>query len=292
MAYHVENTTGSVAERLAGVSGPAERAVVHYLLGQGPRAATMSAREIAVAVGTSDATVVRAAKSLGYASLRQLRDALADQSDATDLTSRLRATLEGTPAAHDVLARAAQRQLLALELLLGRVAPSEFDNATTLLAAAPQLWWSGIGPSAHIAGYGAFLCRRLGKPSGTFTHAGTDHADELLALEAGHAVVILAYGRVHPAVRVLLHHAARREVRTVLITDTSRRQLTPHADVVLHAGRGAPQLFATHGPTVVLVEALVLAIAAGQADRATESLATLNRLRRSIAGKRVDVDPT
>jgi DNA-binding MurR/RpiR family transcriptional regulator len=292
MTTHVENTTGSPAERLAGVSGPTERAVVQYLLQQGPRAATMSAREIAAAVGTSDATVVRAARSLGYESLRQLRDALADQTDTSDLSSRLRATLGGRPAAHDVLARTAQHQLRALDLLLGRVSSQEFDAATRLLAKASHVWWSGVGPSAHIAGYGAFLCRRLGTPSGAFTHAGTDHADELLALQRGHAVVVLAYGRVHPPARVLLEHAAHVGATTVLVTDSSRPRLTHPADIVLDAGRGAADLFATHGPTVVLVEALVLAIAADTPRRADRSLTTLNELRRSIAGRRMDVDPS
>jgi hypothetical protein len=41
-----------------------------------------------------------------------------------------------------------------------------------------------------------------------------------------------------------------------------------------------------------LVEALVLAIAADDPRRADRSLATLNDLRRSIAGRRVDVDPS
>jgi hypothetical protein len=50
-------------------------------------------------------------------------------------------------------------------------------------------------------------------------------------------------------------------------------------------------LFATHGPTIVLVEALVLAVAAADPARSEGSLGTLNELRRSIAGKRVDVDP-
>jgi DNA-binding MurR/RpiR family transcriptional regulator len=252
----------------------------------------MSAREIAAAVGTSDATVVRAAKSLGYDSLRQLRDALADQSETTDITSRLQATLDGTPAAHDVLARTAQHQLRALDLLLGEVSPEVFDRASRLLASAERVWWSGVGPSAYIAGYGAFLCRRLGKPAGAFTHGGTDHADELLALERGHAVVVLAYGRIHPPARVLLEHAAHVGAKTVLVTDTSRPRLPHRPDIVLDAGRGAAQLFATHGSTVVLVEALVLAIAAAEPVRADRSLTTLNELRREIAGRRVDVDPS
>jgi hypothetical protein len=59
----------------------------------------------------------------------------------------------------------------------------------------------------------------------------------------------------------------------------------------LNAGRGAPSLFATHGPTIVLVEALVLALAAAHPDRSDTTLATLNDLRQSLAGRRVDVDP-
>src|SRR5262249_54170526 len=137
-----------------------------------------------------------------------------------DLPSRLRATLDATATAHDVLAQAVRTQLDALETLLRRVPETQFDEATALLAGASQVWWSGIGPSAYIAGYGAFLCRRLGKPAGAFTHAGTDHADELLPLEPEDAVVVLAYGRIHTAVGVLLEHAASVGASTVLVTDS------------------------------------------------------------------------
>jgi DNA-binding MurR/RpiR family transcriptional regulator len=153
------------------------------------------------------------------------------------------------------------------------------------------VWWCGIGPSASLASYAAFLCRRLGKSSGALTHAGTDHADELLALREREAAVVLAYGRVHPYVRVLLDRAAAVGVDVVLVSDAGKARVDTPVAVQLDAGRGSPGLFATHGPTIVLIEALVLAIAADQPERATESLTTLNELRRSIAGRRVDVDP-
>jgi hypothetical protein len=41
----------------------------------------------------------------------------------------------------------------------------------------------------------------------------------------------------------------------------------------------------------VLIEALVLAVAAQNNQRTVASLSSLNELRRSIAGKRLDVDP-
>src|SRR5262245_31626923 len=124
-----EYATTSLASRLDGLTGSAERAVAEFLLRQGPRAAAMSAREIATAVGTSDATVVRTAKSLGYASLRELRHALTDRTEIMDLPSRLRATLDATTNAHDTLAHAVRTQLDALETLLRRVPETQFDQA-------------------------------------------------------------------------------------------------------------------------------------------------------------------
>jgi DNA-binding MurR/RpiR family transcriptional regulator len=203
----------------------------------------------------------------------------------------LQATIGDSPSAHDVLAGAVDRHLEALNTLLRRVPATDFDDAASILADAAHIWWCGTGPSAHLANYAAFLCRRLGASSGTLTHSGTDHADELLAVRADHAVVVLAYGRVHPYVRVLLNRAADIGARVVLITDTLGRHLSSQVAVQLHAGRGTPSLFATHGPTIVLLEALVLALAAAHPDRSDTALATLNDLRQSLAGKRLDVDP-
>jgi DNA-binding MurR/RpiR family transcriptional regulator len=291
MSSDVDNTTVGLAVRLGRVTSDAERRVADYLVQAGPRAAAMSAIEIARAVGTSDATVVRAAKTLGYGNLRELRQALVDDADETDLTTRLHATIGDSPAPHDVLATAVERHLESLDTLLRRVPAADFDAAVDVLADAAHSWWCGTGPSAYLASYAAFLCRRLGAPSGALTHSGTDHADELLAVRADHAVVVLAYGRVHPYVRVLLQHAASVGARVVLVTDTLGRRLTAPVAVRLNAGRGAPSLFATHGPTIVLLEALVLAIAAARPDRSDASLTMLNDLRQSLAGKRLDVDP-
>ncbi len=170
----------------------------------------MTAREIAAAVDTSDATVVRTARSLGFESLRELRRAIGATFEA-DLTARFHATVDTHPSSHDVLDAVIDEQIENLEALRRRVPATAFDEATHVLAAASHVWWCGIGPSASLADYAAFLSRRLGLASGSLTHAGTDHADELLAVGTGHAVVVLAYGRIHRYVRVLL--SARQQAR-------------------------------------------------------------------------------
>ena len=71
-----ENSGGTleerVASRLAGMSR-AERRVAEYLRTHQQDAVFASADEIGVASGTSDATVVRTAKALGYSGLTELK---------------------------------------------------------------------------------------------------------------------------------------------------------------------------------------------------------------------------
>jgi DNA-binding MurR/RpiR family transcriptional regulator len=134
------------------------------------------------------------------------------------------------------------------------------------------------------------MSQRIGKASSALVHTGTSFADELLTLTPTDALVVFAYGRLQPHVRVLLEHAAALEMPVVLITDTLGRKLEDDVDVTLQSGRGAPGLFASHAPTLVLVEALVLAVAATDQTDAEASLARLNELRAALAGRRIDVD--
>ncbi len=178
-----ENTTSSsLAARSALLGSPVERAVVEFLLVSGPRAGAMSAREVAEAVGTSDATVIRTARSLGFEGYRGLRRFMASQSVEVPIEERLRKSLDAVENPDAELARNIERQSGALMAMAERIPESEFHEANRILQLAPYVWWSGVGPSAFLAGYGAFLFRRLGKDSGALTHAGFDGADELLSV--------------------------------------------------------------------------------------------------------------
>lgn len=284
-------TETGLGGKTAALTSPAEATVAEFVASAGPKAAAMSAREIAVATGTSDATVIRAARSLGFASFRDLRRYLAGQTDEVPLAERLRASLDATADPDSELRASITRQRQALDRLDQAIPDEEFHRANQVIADAPHLWWSGVGPSAHLAAYGAFLFRRLGKDSGTLTHAGLDGADELLSLQAGHTVVVLAYGRLHRHVRVLLDHAKSIQAHVVLVTDTvSPSEQWPIA-ARLVAGRGPKATFASHATTIVVIEALALAMAAAQPSRAKASVDQLNALRQAIIGRPLQVDP-
>lgn len=292
VAHLVASATDTYAERVAergdGLA-PAERRVAELLVDLGPEATLLSAAALAEQLGTSDATVVRTAKSLGYSGLAEMRRALAAYGDNPPLGERLRRTLEQSPGG-DLFASAIRNHLSAIETLTRNVSASAFQEAVAILAGADRVVWRGVGPSAHLAAYGQLLTQRIGKPSSALVHTGTSFADELLTLAPNDAVVLFAYGRLQSHVRVLLGHAEKLNAPVVLITDTLGRKLDGAVNATLQCGRGAPGLFASHATTLVVIEAVVVALAAAHQPEAEASLTNLNELRAALAGRRIDVD--
>jgi DNA-binding MurR/RpiR family transcriptional regulator len=292
MKIAVANATDSFAERVERRSeelAPAERRVAASLRNLGPEATLLSAAALAHQLGTSDATIVRTAKSLGYSGLAELRRALASYGDDPPLGLRLRRTLEQAPG-DELFASAIRNHLAALEALTRNVDPQTFQDAVAILVEADRVVWRGVGPSAHLAAYGQLMTQRIGKPSSALVHTGTSFADELLTLAPNDAVVLFAYGRLQSHVRVLLEQAETLDVPVVLITDTLGRKLAADVTTTLQCGRGTPGLFASHGITLVVIEALVLAIAATRPDESEANLKRLNELRAALVGRRLDVD--
>ena len=291
VAELVANATDTFADRVAErgeALAPAKRRVAEFLIDLGSEATLLSAASLAERLGTSDATIVRTAQSLGYSGLAELRRALAAYGESPPIGERLRRTLEQSPD-DDLFPSAIRNHLAALETLTRNVSPQAFQAAVAILAGKDRVVWRGVGPSAHLAAYGQLMTQRIGKPSSALVHTGTSFADELLTLEPDDCVVLFAYGRLQPRPR-LLEHAGALQAPVVLITDVLGRRLEAGVTTTLQCSRGAPGLFASHGITLVVIEALVLAVGATQQPESEASLARLNELRAALTGRRIDVD--
>ena len=277
-----------VSRRMSDLT-PAERRVAEHLLAAGPEGALRSAAEIAEQLGTSDATVVRTAKALGYGGLADLRRAIAVQDTIPPLEQRLRRTLDETPT-DELLTACVTHHLADVDMLTRLVPPAVFQQAVDFLSESARVVWRGVGPSSHLARYGQLMCRRIGHPSVAMVETGASFADELLALRSDDVAVVMAYGKLQSHVSVLLDHADTLGCPVVLITDDLARTLGTRVASLLQCGRGASGLFSSHAGTVLLIEALVLAIAKSREARAESTLVTLNELRASLAAPRVDAN--
>lgn len=263
---------------------PAEQRVARLFLEQKEAILLGSAAQIGALVGTSDATVVRAAQSLGFESLAALREAaLADLTGRPTPGGRLRRTLDevGGDAAQ-TLRHVIEVHEATLEVLKSDAFEAAFAKAVDLLFKARRRRIFGIGPTAALAEYAALQFGRIGLPSTTLSATGIGLADRLLDLATDDIVLMIAYAPIYREVTVTLDHAQRVGCPVLLLSDSLGPHLGGQAASVLPVPRGKAGLLSLHGGTMVLLEALIIGLAARNRAKAFASLETLVALRGAI----------
>jgi DNA-binding MurR/RpiR family transcriptional regulator len=274
-----------IAERIAEMS-PAEQRVVHFFANNREEVLILSAAALAARVETSDATVIRAAKALGFAGLEELRRTLADElrhslSPAARLTRTLSEIGGKLPAA---LAATIDLHVRSLDTVRRRVTVDEFEKAVNGIAGAGRIVVFGLGPSAAIANYLVTQLTRFGLDALSLTNTGLLFADDLRRLRDGDLVIMLAYGRVYGELAALLDEISRQRLSSFLITDTLAGRLQRRVDLILRVPRGQADMFSMHTATLGFIEALLVGVATRRPAETLASLNALNEARARLAG--------
>jgi len=265
---------------------PAERRVARFFAEHREEVLLASAAELASRAGTSDATVVRTAKALGYDGLDALRRVLADEL-RRDLSpaGRVTRTLQAVGDAHDsVFAATMDAHSASIASLKRSVTGAQFSAVVEGVVGAGRVAVFGIGPSSAMADYLAIQLARFGLDTLTLTETGLLLADRLLRLRSGDLMIVMAYGRVYPELRAVFDRAEALGLPRVLMTDTLGAELGPRADVVLDIPRGRADTFSLHTATLAFIEALLVGVAARRPAETLDALRELNRLRAEVAG--------
>jgi DNA-binding MurR/RpiR family transcriptional regulator len=164
---------------------------------------------------------------------------------------------------------------------------AKMADAVSVLHPAERLMIFGIGPSAPLAQYAAFLLRRMGRKAEILDRTGIGLADQLLGLSSSDALLVLAYGPAYRELIAVLDEAERLGIPVVLITDALEPEIVERVQVRINAPRGRAEHVALHGVTLVCLEAVVLALAVSAKDEAIAALERLGELRRALGGTRL-----
>src|SRR5262245_1544945 len=264
----------------------AERTVAEYLRHNGRYAIFATAEQIASATDTSDATVVRTAKSLGYSGLQELRQSLAQQvvletSPSHELRHRRESGMADeaeTAVLAQVFTEAAERLARTRE----RVQTAELARAVDLLDDAREVFAFGLGPSEFLARYAALRLTRMGRRARASGATGFRMADDLLGLTAGDLVLLYLPDRLLGDIEVLLDHVRAVGAATLLLTDSLGPLFGDRVDVALTAAHSPTNFTGEMLSAEVLTDALLLGLAARSGERATDSSELLISLRSKL----------
>ncbi len=284
-------------ERISSALGrlsPAEQQVARFFQDNRAEVLHASAASLSVKMKTSDATVIRTAKSLGFEGLGDLRETLAAElSQPPTISGRLSRTLrevgdDPEAAFHATL----DIHLGSIENLRRDVSVKMFQKAVDLVGKARRVVIFGLGPSSAMAAYWGIQLGRFGMETLTFTQTGLLFADDLRKLRAGDVVIMMAYGRIYDELAALLREIELLGLKSLLLTDGLGGRVQDKVDLILPVARGRAELLSMHTATLSLIEALLVGIAAEHPEAALRNVEKLNALRASLAGRSMDITTT
>jgi len=222
----VKNRVDVVAERLRAREkqlSPRLLAVARYIDQQRETVLESTAMEIAVANHTSDATVIRAIQALGFSGLRDLKQTLkawfgpsltsedkmiTTVSEVTsDVNSAIDFMLEGHRHACDVLSQPQNRVAVA--------------DSVALLGEARQVAIFGINASGILSDYSVRLLNRIGLPAFSLNRAGIALAEQMLALQRGDVLIMMAQQSAHREGTTVVREAKRLDIPIILLTNAT-----------------------------------------------------------------------
>lgn len=262
--------------------------MVEYLTANRETALFASALDMAQASASSDATVIRTVRKLGYAGLDALRQAIAEdlRRDLT-LSQRISNELEqADDGQHSLLMFATQTVRNSLDVI-ERLDNEDVMYVARMISAARRIHVFGIGPSGFIADYFAMQLARLGFNANALTRTGVQFADDIIQVKAGDAVIALSYDRPYPEVIALFDRVKALDLKSVLITSVGSQLPDTRADLTLRVPRGRADGFSLHAGTLALLEGFLITCAAQAPETVSQSLDDLSEARQKLSGDRL-----
>lgn len=263
---------------------PAEQRVAIYLQKNTHDVLFATAEKLGKDTGTSDATVVRTARKLGFSGLPELKHELGRffvQKIHPSIRLRERIAHTGTDV-DEILQYVFVDANERLDECKKLITDEDIETATQILESSAEIFSFGVGTSSLSAEYLGMRLNRLGKRAYVIRHGGFLFADELLAINDQSCVVLYIPGRVLTECKVLLQRAAEVGAPVILVTDSLMHELRDQVQVCLQA---------THAPggvtnecltAMAITDVVILFMTAKEGARAERSSKLLTEFRRQL----------
>lgn len=256
------------------------------------RFATSSITQIAEWTGTSQATVIRAARKLGFSGVKEMKAVCAAMvEESRNLPGIIKSRLESLPSAEAVItpgkiAQTVTADAADLILQLGRdLDPELFSAVITAVEQSERVVIYGLGTAFSIAEYAALELERIGLRAVALTGGGHMNADTLMRLQHSDALLVLAPRMIFPDIQALLEHAVTRVAHTIVISQEFP-PTTLSAPTIHLALPGTVATSATESVAAwILMDILVAELARRFPDRAVETRTEMQRYREILSGR-------
>jgi DNA-binding MurR/RpiR family transcriptional regulator len=260
-----------------------EKQIANFLRTNQEEAAFLSAGQVAERLDISEATVVRFARTLGFASYPALRANLQNNfRERVSHSARLRTKLDHMRESGDIFERLTVSEIDYLTEALVTVNRDHLQKAVDLLRERRRIFVFGLGPSVSLVDLMEIRLRRFGKNIVALRNSGREVLESLLDLKSTDLLFVICFFDLNPTLQFILDLAQGVGCPVIALTDTLGPLVSDQADVVLAAQRGPVSEFHSLVVPMTIINTLLLTLAREDQEQVMESLDRLDEYRQRL----------
>lgn len=250
---------------------PAEKKVASYVLDNGGQVIYQSITELANATGTSDATIVRLANTLGYSGYQELKIALARGLVSPD--KNIHDDIEPGDTLPVAVRKAFRANVQAVSDTLDVLDLDSLKDAVNAVIAARQVYLYGVGTSALAAQDAYYKLLRVGIHANFYADIHMQAMSTAL-ISPDDAVIGFSHSGSTRDVVDIIDLAKARGARVICITNRVRSPLARLADIMLRTASEETPFGSGGMPSIMaqlsVVDALFVGVSLAIYDQAVE----------------------
>ena len=265
---------------------PAATKVVQLVLDDPALVSRSTIQELVDIVGTSEATIVRAARSLGFRGYPDLRFALASAEGQRLTPRRIDGDIDASDTIRDVIEKIASAEQRAIRETAAHLDPPTIDRLADAVVSARKIVIFGAGASGLVA---ADLHQKLMR-IGLTCHVTADNhlaLTEAVLLKTDDLAIAISHSGETTEALAFLQAAQRAGSTTAALTGATDSPLTKVATHVLYAAGGdsvfRPAALSSRISHLMVVDCLFVAVAQRTYD---QTLAAVKTTREALQAHR------
>ncbi len=236
---------------------PSEQRIADYLIQHPHESIRMSVAILAKVAKTSEATVVRFARSLGFKGFLEMKSELQRRA-SRELGIPLRHSEANPEEGKNLLCAIADQELANIDRTLAQVSVTSLQAMSKALCEAKVVYTLGSGASAMLAQIASYQLTLQGKRSIFLGHHFNSYEDQLrLAQNPDDVLWLFSFPPYSSTVVAAAQFAKSRGLNCIAITDRSVSPLVPLVNTALFAAND--NIFPSNSLTgsLLLIRALV-----------------------------------
>lgn len=257
---------------------PNEKTIADYISKSGATVLTYTENEIAKKLQISNATVSRFWRKIGFNNFKDFKNNYKEKIGVSP-ANKLEHIMEQV----DLTTLHAQMMTTSikhLEITLGQYNEEDFQKAVQAMIGAKTIYIYSPGPSEGLGSLLNFRLSRFGLNVQILPKSGHEIFESLIHFTSEDVLFMFGFVKLHPESRVLLEHAKKLGMASIVMTDCIVSDFNSYADYLLFASRGELWEFHSMIAPTFIIENIIIAIGKETAEKSLRQLEMLDLIRK------------